>query len=348
MATQINTRLQFKKDTADHFNINNPTVLSGEPVINENYRIKLGTGSAYNSTAYLLSKPMVAMPSTTSITATNYDRYTISSGPNYNQDITFGSNDDDLPDIIFPINHMVFYDDKINRESQWEDAISQGYPYFPYPGSVNLNSVLRNGTEITLDSSIFPSFSWQVGKSLDIYVRMTRGYCPEITEQTTFAKIGSITIGSDQKIYFKITQQQSQLGYQKHLWLGTTSGGKGTYVDSVPGDTDTYPDGGTYDGYYYEKNGTTTMPVIQLNNFNYFESCIRLTNSNTTGVQITANIYPIATEITFSKEGSGKNIFMAASGVTLHSPNNAKLVTSQYEIYRLKQIATNEWLLIGG
>ena len=82
------------------------------------------------------------------------------------------------------------------------------------------------------------------------------------TPVNTYVKLGSLTIGADQKIYLKITQTIAGTN-NKQLWTGTSAGtGKGTYVDSVPGDTDTYPDGGVYDNYYYEKNGTTTMPVI--------------------------------------------------------------------------------------
>lgn len=344
MAVEINTRLRFKKDTAA--NLADLTLLDGEPVVNENLRLKLGTGATYKNTPCLLSKPMINMPSTSSVTVTKYDRYTVASGPNYDQELVL-LEDDDHFDMIFPCNSIIFYDDKIRSDAAWEAAVAAGFPMIPYSGGPTLNQMLRNGTEIVLDSTKFPNFSWQVGESLDIYTKNTRDYCSQ-APVNSYVKIGSLSIGADQKIYLKITQTTAGTN-NKRLWTGTTAGtGKGTYVDSVPGDTDTYPDGGVYDNYYYEKNGTTTMPVVQLNNFNYFESCIRLTNSNTTGVQIAANVYPVATEIAFSKEGSGKNIFMAASGVFLRSPNNVKLITSQYEFYRLKQILTNEWVLIGG
>ena len=344
MAVEINTRLQFKKDTAA--NLADLTLLDGEPVANENLRLKLGTGATYKNTPFLLSKPMINMPSAPSTTVTKYDRYTVAPGPNYDQELVL-LEDDDHPDMIFPCNSIIFYDDKIRSDSAWNAAVAAGFPMIPYSGGPTLNQILRNGTEITLDSTKFPNFSWQVGESLDIYTKNTRDYCTQ-SPVNSYVKIGSLTIGADKKIYLKITQTTAGTN-NKRLWTGTVAGaGKGTYIDSVPGGTDTYPDGGVYDNYYYEKNGTTTMPVIQLNNFNYFESCIRLTNSNTIGVQITANIYPIATEIAFSKEGPGKNIFMAASGVTLHSLNNVKIVTSQDKICRLKQVATNEWLLIGG
>lgn len=356
MAT-INTRIKIKKDTADHLANNNPTPLDGELVSNENFRLKEGNGSsAYNSKRYLFSKgPASGSNYADEFTVTNWKRYTVTYSPGYQQTITLEP-DSDLPNIIKPATAIMFSQDRADSDSRWNSRMSEGCAYIPNGYHQTLTDILNNGTQITLNSTNFPNADWAVGTTLRITVKAEEQYCGAPTV-TSYAQIGTVTVGSDQAIYVKITQTSASTS-NKRLHVGNAgTPAKGTLVDSVPGGTDTYPDGGVYtDGYWYEKSGTTSIEGMRLPDpdmllsydYEYIHRAFRLTNSDPFGILIVKDQFSVGDEISFITAGTGQVIFIPETGVTLHSPDNIKAVQNRWSLYRLKKIGTNEWLLIGG
>ena len=56
---------------------------------------------------------------------------------------------------------------------------------------------------------------------------------------------------------------------------------------------------------------------------------------------------PVGAEIEVMQTGAGVVSFAPATGVTVHSADNALAISAQYGVAALKQIAANVWLLCG-
>ena len=69
---------------------------------------------------------------------------------------------------------------------------------------------------------------------------------------------------------------------------------------------------------------------------------------NTVTVPTNASVaFPIGTEITIMQYSDGVTTIAAASGVTIVSKDNARIIANRYTGATLVKRGTNEWYLIG-
>ena len=91
----------------------------------------------------------------------------------------------------------------------------------------------------------------------------------------------------------------------------------------------------------------TTSYQIALTDVGTLQKCL---SASTITIIIPLNstvAFAVNTEISFIRYGAGAVTFSPASSVTLYSSDSKKSIYKQYEVVTLKQIATDEWVLIG-